>query len=175
MMSIGDVSLAMAPTFFGRCGRSCVRRFAETNSGSAFSPAADRKPATAIRADVLVNGGSLIEAGITKVSRFAAGKVPGRALRLQEDGPADLIVTVKTHLDRRPCQSVGRGDGRSGRFDRRCRPGCGRYAISRLHRPAHDRAAGCLRGAGPDRCARTHAIAGGQPGRARSMRSRVRG
>ncbi len=93
MMSIGDVSWRWH--LLSSVGAALVcSSVCETNSGSAFSPA-DRKPATAIRADVLVNGGSLIEAALTKVSRFAAGKVPGRALRLQQDGPADLIVTVK--------------------------------------------------------------------------------
>ena len=44
---------------------------------------------------LFVNGTALIEEGLIKDRPPAAGKLPGRALRLQQDGPADLIVRVK--------------------------------------------------------------------------------
>jgi len=44
---------------------------------------------------LFVGGVALIEAGVLKVAANATGKLPGRALRLQHDGPADLIVKTK--------------------------------------------------------------------------------
>jgi predicted amidohydrolase YtcJ len=44
---------------------------------------------------LFVNGAELIEEGKLKVAASSKGNLPGRAMRLARDGPADLIVKVK--------------------------------------------------------------------------------
>ena len=88
-------------------GRDSRRGRSPTSSCSTRRRFAMRRPSTSrpgTRPGVkylFVNGVPLIADGRLRAAPAPGRKLPGRALRLHQDGPADLIVKVEADLDRR--------------------------------------------------------------------------
>ena len=121
---------------------------------------------------LFVNGVALIAEGKPTVKASAKAKLPGRALRLQAEGPADLIVLAGRVWTGDPANPWAEARGRTRRRDREGRQP-GRRAALQGTADRRDRPPRGVRDARPDRRSRPYRVARGQPRAGRSARSEL--